>query len=146
MFEVKENIAKIVENGDKEDMEELADILEETISFLDDNLREKYENYIYVLANGYELNRTKAEKIVKCMKPIGQHWSIEETTSVKNQYGFTNISDIDFYVVMNSAYNDYRNIFKENLEIYAYWSKAFIEDEDAKEGKVFRYFTEIPKE
>lgn len=62
-----------------------------------------------------------------------------------NQYGFMNINDIDFWVVMNSAYNDYRDIFKENIEIYAKWSYAFIKDEDADEGKVFKYFTTIPK-
>lgn len=47
---------------------------------------------------------------------------------------------------MNSAYNDYRDVFKENVDVYAKWSYAFIKDEDAKEGKVFTYFTKIPKE
>lgn len=64
---------------------------------------------------------------------------------VKAQYGFMDIRDIDFWVVMNSAYNDYRDIFKENIEVYAKWSYAFIKDEDADEDKVFKYFTTIPK-
>ena len=46
---------------------------------------------------------------------------------------------------MNSAYNDYNDIFKDNVEWYAKFSKDFIDDEDAKEGKVYYYFSMIPK-
>jgi len=149
MYNLKEDIAKIVSNGNIEDMKKLSDIFDDVICTLKDYDEEAFEKYatcIYTMANGYELNRTMAEKIVNSMKPIGQHWTIEQTTSVKNQYGYTNVSDIDFWVVMNSAYNDYRDLFKENIEMYARWSYAFINDEDAKEGKVFIYFTKIPSE
>jgi hypothetical protein len=149
MYNLREDVAKIVSNGNIEDMKKLSDIFEDVICTLKDYDEEAFEKYatcIYTMANGYELNRTMAEKIVNSMKPIGQHWTIEQTTSVKNQYGYTNVSDIDFWVVMNSAYNDYRDLFKENIEMYARWSYAFINDEDAKEGKVFIYFTKIPDE
>lgn len=46
---------------------------------------------------------------------------------------------------MNMAYSDYKEIFGDNLELYVKFSKAFIKDEDAKEGKVYLYFTEISK-
>ena len=51
----------------------------------------------------------------------------------------------EFNVVMNMAYSDYSEVFGDNLDMYAKFSKAFIKDEDAKEGKVFTYFNEIPK-
>jgi len=149
MYNLREDVAKIVSNGNIEDMKKLSDIFEDVICTLKDYDEEAFEKYatcIYTMANGYELNRTMAEKIVNSMKPIGQHWTIEQTTSVKNQYGYTDVTDIDFWVVMNSAYNDYRDLFKENIEMYARWSYAFINDEDAKEGKVFIYFTKIPDE
>lgn len=46
---------------------------------------------------------------------------------------------------MNMAYSDYKDIFQDNLELYAKFSKAFIHDKDAKDGKVFIYFNEIAK-
>ena len=36
--------------------------------------------------------------------------SIEETKSVQNDFGVVDINPIDFYIVLNSAYNDYYNI------------------------------------
>lgn len=149
MYEIKEDIKKIVENGDIDNMQTLSNILEDVIEIVKDYDEEMYQRYvmcIYKMANGYKLNKTIAERIVNNMKPSGEHWTIEQTTSVKNQYGFTDVSDIDFWVVMNSAYNDYKDIFKDNIEVYAKWSNAFINDEDAREGKVFTYFTKIPKE
>ena len=47
---------------------------------------------------------------------------------------------------MNMAYSDYKDIFGDDVEIYVKFSKCFIEDEDAKEGKVYLYFKNIPKE
>ena len=47
---------------------------------------------------------------------------------------------------MNSAYNDYNDIFKEDVGLYSRFSKDFIMDEDAVEDKVYYYFTMIPKE
>jgi hypothetical protein len=70
---------------------------------------------------------------------------MEDTTGVKNQYGLSNINEIDFYVVMNSAYNDYHEMFDEDLEQYVKYTKLFIEDKDAKKGKVFTYFMYIPE-
>ena len=44
---------------------------------------------------------------------------------------------------MNSAYNDYRDLFNDNIEMYVRYSRDFILDEDAKNNKVFKYFTQI---
>lgn len=149
MWDIEENIDKIVEEGDKAEMNKLSEILEDVIDVLreyDEEMYEKYAMCIYKMANGYNLTLDMAKHIVKNMKPFGEHWTIEQTTAVKNQYGFTDITDIDFWVVMNSAYNDYNEIFRDNVEVYAKWSHAFIKDEDSREGKVFTYFTKIPKE
>lgn len=149
MFNVARDIKRIAEEGSQEKMEKLSNILEDVIEEMheyDEELSEKYIMCIYKMANGYVLTKDMAEHIVSNMKPVGEHWTIEQTTQVKNQYGYTDVSDVDFWVVMNSAYNDYRDVFKENVDVYAKWSYAFIKDEDAKEGKVFTYFTKIPKE
>jgi hypothetical protein len=41
------------------------------------------------------------------------------------------------------AYNDYFELFGDELDKYINYTKLFIKDEDSKEGKVFKYFTEI---
>ena len=149
MFDTKTDIGKIVLNGTVEQMEKLSDILEEVIGIVrdyDEDMYDKYAMCIYKMANGYKLTEDMAASIIDNMKPYGEHWTKEQTDSVKRQYGFNDISDVDFWIVMNSAYNDYRDLFKDNIEIYAKWSYAFINDEDAKDGKVFIYFTKIPNE
>jgi hypothetical protein len=51
----------------------------------------------------------------------------------------------DFFVVINSAFNDYRDLFGDDLSNYVKFTDEFINDEDAKKGKVFKYFTTIVK-
>jgi hypothetical protein len=46
---------------------------------------------------------------------------------------------------MNSAWNDYNDLFKDNIEYYARYSYDFIKDEDAVDDKVYYYFTMLPK-
>jgi len=46
---------------------------------------------------------------------------------------------------MNSAYNDYNDLFNDDIESYVKFTIDFIEDEDAGNGKVFKYFTTIPR-
>ena len=79
------------------------------------------------------------------MKPYGMHWTLDQTESVRKSNGFSTIRPVDFWIVMNMAYNDYHNLFEEDVEQYAKYSKMFILDEDSEEDKVYTYFTEIPK-
>lgn len=67
-------------------------------------------------------------------------WNIEETESMQRQRGINDIDPIEFFVVLNSAYNDYKDIFSEDIEGYIRFTIDFIKDEDAKPNKVFDYF------
>jgi hypothetical protein len=49
------------------------------------------------------------------------------------------------YRVINSAYNDFRDLFGDDIEKYIKYTMNFIQDEDAKPDKVFIYYTEIPQ-
>ena len=71
-------------------------------------------------------------------------WSIQETSDIQRQRGINDIPDPAFFTVINSAYNDYNNLFGENIEDYIKFTLDFIDDEDAKQDKVFLYFTQIP--
>ena len=146
MDNIKEYIRKIVDEGSIEDMHTLSDILSEVINIVKDydmDCYKKYEMELYKMAYGETLSKDMAEDIVSKMRPYGKRWNIEETENVQRQYGLNNISPVDFYVVLNSAYNDYKDLFDENIDMYVRFANDFINDEDAKQGKVFKYFTQI---
>ena len=147
-MDVEESIAKIVRDGNNMEMHKLAEILDEVIESLevyDKECSKKYEMEIYKMAYGPVLTREMAEDLVSKMKPFGKKWSFEETKNIQDQYGLDGIRPSDFFVVINSAYNDYKDLFGDDMEKYIRFTLDFINDEDAKDGKVFTYFTTIPK-
>jgi len=147
-MDIEEIIQKIIDNGRIEDMQELSNMLQEGMQIIkkyDEDCYKKFEIKLYKMAYGNVLSPEMAEKIVSKMRPYGKRWSLEETRQIQQQRGINNISPINFFVVLNSAYNDYNDIFRDNLEDYIRFTIDFIQDEDAKKGKVFLYFTTIPE-
>ena len=148
-------LEKIIEKGSPEDMECLGELMIMAMDALkdyDEELYEKIEMKMYVMAYGYVLTEDMANKIVEEMRPMGKKWGIDQTTAVKKKYELDKISDVDFYVVMNMVANDNRDTVEkfakseeEQLDMYVHLAKDFILDPDAKEGKVFTYFMKIPK-
>ena len=142
---IKSYIDKIVENGKDEDMEKLSEMLTEIIYKLKEDHYDMYKHYkmcLYELAYGKTISDEMREEIVE---RIGEHWTLAETETVRSKYGYSDILPNEFNVVMNMAYSDYSDVFGDNLDLYAKFSKAFIKDDDAKEGKVYIYFNQIPK-
>ena len=146
---MKEYIERIIDKGNIEDMHELSEILEELLCELektDEELYKEYELELYKMAYGNKLNREMAEEIVSKMRPYRMRWSFEESRDIQMDYNATDIDEVDFFVVLNSAYNDFRDIFDEDIGKYIKYTIDFIKDEDAKEDKVFLYFTTIVEE
>ena len=144
MHEIKEYIRKIVDDGSIEEMYKLSDMLDElahTVKQFDEELYNKYKMQLYAMAYGDVLNEHMSKEIVSNMKPYGERFTMEQARDIQDRYGMSNIRDLDFYTVLNMAFNDYRDLFNDNTEMYALFTRDFIEDEDAKEGKVFKYFT-----
>lgn len=145
-MDIEEYIEKIVDNGKIEDMQTLSELLEDTMEIIKDYDEKCYKDFemkLYEMAYGSHLNKSMAEEIVNKMRPFGEHWSFEETRNLQRQRGVNDIDEYEFYVVINSAYNDYKDLFGEDTESYIRFTIDFIKDEDAKEGKVFAYFTQI---
>ena len=145
-MDIEDIIQVIVDGGDVQHMHMLSDILEDVMEELqkyDEECYKKYEMKLYKMAYGSNLTKKMAEEIVSNMRPYGQRWSIEETEQLQRQYGLDNINPVDFYTVLNSSFNDFRDIFNDNIEMYVRFTADFIDDEDAKEDKVFIYFTQI---
>lgn len=147
-MDIEEIIEKIVDNGRIEDMETLSNILEDLMELIeryDPDCYKQYEMELYKMAYGNTFNKKMAEDIVSKMRPYGMRWNIQETEKIQEQYGINDIRKVDFFIVINSAYNDYRDIFGEEIDGYIKFTLDFIKDEDAKNDKVFIYYTEIPE-
>ena len=142
---IKSYIDKIVENGKDEDMEKLSEMLVEIICEMKESHYDMYKHYkmcLYEIVYGKTVSDEMREEIVE---RIGEHWTLAETETVRSKYGYSDIMPNEFNLVMNMAYSDYSDVFGDNLDLYAKFSKAFIKDDDAKEGKVYIYFNQIPK-
>ena len=148
-MKIKEYIAKIIVNGDQKDMEELSEMLDESIMKLkiyDPECYKKYKTKLLGMAYNYKFYEEMAKEIFENMKPLSEVWDLNTTNSVKAEYGI-NANDYDFYIVMNSMINDYNEVIdKDDIETYAKMSNAFINDEDAVKNKVWKYYTTIVKE
>lgn len=147
-MDIDDYIERIIEKGDIRDMNTLSDILEELMKVVKDYDTEcykKYEMELYKMAYGNTLSKELAEKIVNKMKPYGEKWTMNETMDIQERYGLDRIKSSSFYVVLNSAYNDFNNLFGEDLDMYVRYTEDFINDEDAVEDKVFIYYTTLVK-
>lgn len=147
-MKIEHYIRKIVDEGSRPEMENLSDILEEVINLIkdyDEQAYKKYEMSLYKMAYGEVLNEEMAENIIRKMQPYGMKWALNESEQIQRDYGLDNIRPVDFWIVMNQSFNDFRDVFEDRIETHVKYTNAFINDEDAKPGKVFLYFTEIPE-
>ena len=144
---IRKYIEKIGENRNIEDMKKSGDMLAEIIYSTKESHPELYHKYkleLYEMAYGKKLNEEMADNWVKEMKPIGKHWTIEETTNAMSSLGY-NFDRIDFYVVANMMYNDYYDLVKDDETLALKLAKDWLEDEDAKENKLYCYWKHIIK-
>ena len=147
-MEIEKYIRKIVNDGDRREMEELSDILVEVVDIIKKYDEDCYKEYKYKLrkmAYGDEITEEEAREIVRNMRPEGERWNIEQTSQMQRDYGYENIDSVKFYLVANQGFNDYREVFGDNLETYIRYTEAFINDPDAGPHKVEKYFLIIPK-
>lgn len=150
MGKIKRYIQQIVDNGKQEDMECLSDMLDKLIIDMKVNNPTKYKEYkskLFGMAYNQTFDKELAKEIVEDMRPLGEYWNMDQVEMVMKQNGITNIKVCDMYLVMNSLANDYNEIIPlDETDTYIKMAKAFIKDEDAIENKVWKYFTEIPRE
>lgn len=145
MEENKRYINKILASMDSKKIAEMEDFICHLMKEVEEDDKEEMDRWLYEISEGKVLNEERARELIKAMKPYGLKWEFAETENVRNSNGLNDIRPVDFWIVMNSAYNDYEDIFKESLEHYVKFSKDFIMDEDAVDDKVYYYFTMIPK-
>lgn len=109
----------------------------------------KFEKHEYKY--GPHFNEEWAMKVVSNMQnedgTMGAHWTIEQTTSVAQQYGinFSKYNKYDWFVAMNMFYSDfYKAVISmtnsDAVKHYVDLTKAWLEDKDVDEGKMWYYY------
>ena len=142
---IKTYIDKIGESKDIKKMEELGEMLEELIYGLKESHHEEYEEYkeeLYELAYGKKLNIDMAVEWVNNMKPIGEHWTLDQTTSAKESLGY-NVDNVDFYIVANMMYNDYFDLVRDDETLALKLARDWLDDSDAKKDKLYCYWKHV---
>lgn len=144
---IRKYIEKIGENKNSSDMEKMGDMLAEIIEQTKESHHELYEKYkmeLYEMAFGKKISEDMAEKWVQSMRPMGEYWTMQDTTNAMHSMGY-NLDEIDFYVVANMMKNDYRDIIAENDEMALKLAYDWLDDEDAKASKLYNYWKYVIK-
>lgn len=144
-MKIKDYIEKIVNDGKEEDMEALSDMLVEIIYGMKEPHYDKYKCYkmkLYEMAYDGKIDKETASEWVESMSPIGQKWTIEETTKFMTTLNY-NLNEIDYYIVSNMMYNDYYDLVNDNEELALKLAKNWLEDKDANKNKLFNYYKYI---
>lgn len=141
-MENKEYIMKFLSLTEDKKKEEAAAVVCEMLDSMEEEDKEWYDQKIYETVEGKVLTEARARTLINNMTPMGMKWELAETETLRNDQS---IRPVDFWIVMNSAYNDYHDLFAENLDYYIKYTNNFIKDEDAVDDKVYYYFTMIPK-
>lgn len=124
------------------------EIISDTVSCLD--CLEDYEREMKEYGNGERIGRLTiedAEEWTHSMKnadgSTGRHWNFEQTEQVRRQHGY-DCDPAEFYAAINMMYSDYYKIGKEfnlnSVDFYAAMAHAFLDDEDAGEDKLAKYY------
>ena len=107
---------------------------------------EEHEHYRLTMDDA----RQWAEKMQNADGTRGPHWTIAQTEQVKRENGMR-CNAAEFFAIMNAIYSDFCVALKEcgisehNTACYAKLAHAWINDQDAEEGKAKRYFEFIVK-
>lgn len=117
---------------------EMADYIKEVNPSMYNQFVEEAEDILYCMDD------EDAQMIVRNMMPFGERWTMSDIYNFVRGQGEEPC--IDWYMVMNMMYNDYRPTAQkygaDTPEFYFSLSKDFIHDPDAKPHKVEKYFTD----
>lgn len=126
----------------KGDLSKVSDEFDKLLPSIDRDTRERLTNALEKAA--YYISPQKAQEIVSAMVSYGEHWSKEDVSKYIAQKGVPQEQCMQYYLVMNMAYNDYKQVADEfHIDEPAFYfalAKSFIDDPDGKPLKVEKYF------
>lgn len=136
-IDIKKLLTNAVVNG-KLSLDELKDLVVEMLDDLkryDSKMYDDISLELYKHIYGDEITLECAKEIVSKMKPNGEKWSYETLNQYNKGY-----DKVNFYLVMNMFWNDYKTVIGNDLNTYVKLTEAWFEDIDAKPEKTFDYF------
>lgn len=123
------------------------------------NMREKSRMIRHEQTYGPHFNEELALRAVSKMEnedgTRGAHWSIEETTTVANQYNVNlksaKYNKYDWFVALNMIYSDYFRAVvnmtsSDHIKSFVELTKAWLNDKDITEGKMWYYYCYLMRE
>ena len=143
----KKLLSKMKERASQTDVDALVDV---TSMALDNMKEEKPDFYshleciLYETLYGKVLSEDKAIDWVRSMQPVGQHWTMEETTEAMHNLGYS-LDPIEFYAIANMIYNDQYDIVKDDETLALKLAHNWLKDKDAVEHKTYEYYKYITK-
>lgn len=76
----------------------------------------------------------------------GPHWTMEQTKQFAQQKSVKH-DPVIWWAAMNMIYSDYCGVAKKlnvnNVDFYVYMAQAFLDDKDAGEGKLEKYYRHV---
>ena len=144
MHKLKEYMDVI--KGDKEKEQEVYEYLWWGICKLkqhDEGDYNKMMMKVHCVVNGPHFDESMAKKAVSQMRNVdgtdGQHWTMEETNKVADQYNIK--YKCDWYYALNSLYSDLYGLYGTDVNTYAKIAKAlYFDDPDKPDGKLFKMY------
>ena len=133
-------------NLSRVDREDLEDIICDMMEDMKKHNLQIYDKYNDILEDiMYEIGEEEAIEIVHSFKPYGEAFSMDKVKDILHRHGKSDANCIDYYLVMNMIYNDYKTFAEmKRMDVQDFcleMSKLFIEDTDAPKHKVSRYFS-----
>ena len=126
----------------KEDMEHILNTILVDLKHCNNEMCDKYKDMIEDIL--YCIDDTEAVDIVHSFEPYGEAFSMEKVKEILNKMRVSEDDIVDYYLCMNMFYNDYKRYAdSKRLDLQEFcfeMSKMFIEDEDAPDYKVSRFF------
>lgn len=103
-------------------------------------------------AGNEKMDKHTAEEWVHQMRnedgTSGPHWNMEQAKQIMQQNGI-DCEPAEFYAALNMMYSDYCKVAKKygvnESGYYAHLAKAFLDDKDAGDGKLMRYYECVVK-
>lgn len=141
MLRFKEYWTAVAGNEEKEN--EMKEIICDAVEKIKMYCPEEFWATVYKLhcvAYGPHFDEKLAKMAVSKMRNVdgttGEHWSMEQTNSLADQYGVKHKAD--WYYTMNMLYSDFSQVIGSDAGSYAKLAKAYMQDPDAHEGKAFK--------
>ncbi|MGM9763485.1 MAG: hypothetical protein ACI3ZQ_05660 [Candidatus Cryptobacteroides sp.] len=116
----------------------------------DEEYEEEDEQRHHEKLHHMKMDRNMAEEWTAKMEnedgTRGAHWSYEQIAQLMPQKNIE-CDPAEFYAAVNMMYSDYCKVAKQyninTVDFYFAMAKAFLDDKDAEENKIYRYYEYI---